>query len=71
MTSPARLTTTVSPILSPNLSISSALCSEAWVMVTPPTRTGRMTATGVSAPVRPTWIFMSSTTVAASRAANL
>ena len=38
--------------------ISSSLCSEAFCTTTPPTVTGSSLATGVSAPVRPTWISM-------------
>ena len=39
--------------------ISSSLCSVARDTTTPPTVTGSSTATGVSAPVRPTWMVMS------------
>ena len=39
--------------------ISSSLCSVALVTVSPPTNTGFSRATGVSAPVRPTWTSMS------------
>ena len=38
---------------------------------TPPTVTGRSLATGVSAPVRPTWISIASRTVVARSAGNL
>jgi hypothetical protein len=38
---------------------------------TPPTDTGISFATGVSAPVRPTWISISSRTVVACSAGNL
>jgi hypothetical protein len=34
------------------------LCSVALVTVTPPTNTGLRRATGVSLPVRPTWMSM-------------
>ena len=54
ITSPARRTTTVSPMSTPLRSTSSALCSVAIEIVTPPTRTGSSTAKGVTAPVRPT-----------------
>ena len=40
ITSPARETITVSPIFKPRRSISSALCNDACVIVTPPTFTG-------------------------------
>jgi hypothetical protein len=67
MTSPARRTITVSPMHSPPLrATSSALCKVALVTVTPPTNTGFSRATGVSAPVRPTWMSIASTTVNAS-----
>ncbi|MNL76035.1 hypothetical protein D3C87_2019350 [compost metagenome] len=41
------------------------------VTVTPPTNTGFKRATGVMAPVRPTWTSISSSVVVASSAANL
>ena len=47
----------------PSRAISSSLCSVAFCTTTPPTVTGSSLATGVSAPVRPTWISMSLTTV--------
>jgi hypothetical protein len=50
---------------------SSSLCSVALVTVTPPTKTGFSRATGVIAPVRPTWTSMPSTSVSASSAGNL
>ena len=59
MTSPARWTTTVSPMRTSLRAISSSLCSVALETTTPPTVTGSSLATGVSAPVRPTWISMS------------
>ena len=71
MTSPARRTTTVSPIHTSLRSISSWLWSVALVTVTPPTSTGSSRATGVSLPVRPTWTSMFSTVVSASSAGNL
>jgi hypothetical protein len=43
----------------------------ALVTVTPPTKTGLSRATGVIAPVRPTWTSMPSTSVSASSAGNL
>ncbi len=54
ITSPARRTITVSPIMRPRRAISSMLCSVALLTVTPPTNTGSRRATGVTAPVRPT-----------------
>jgi hypothetical protein len=71
MTSPARWICTVSPILTPSRSISSALCSVALVTTTPPTVTGSSRATGVSAPVRPTWMSMAVSRVEAFSAGNL
>ena len=71
MTSPPRSTSTWSPILRPSRAISSALCSVARPTVVPPINTGVSTATGVSLPVRPTWILMSSTRVIPERAVNL
>ena len=54
MTSPARRTTTVSPISTPLRLTSSSLCSVAVLTVTPPTCTGSSEANGVTRPVRPT-----------------
>ena len=54
ITSPARRTTTVSPMRTSLRATSSALCSVALVTTTPPTSTGASRATGVIAPVRPT-----------------
>jgi hypothetical protein len=71
MTSPARCSSTVSPSRTSSRSISSALCSVAFLTTTPPTVTGRSRATGVSEPVRPTCISMSSSTVRACCAGNL
>ena len=71
MTSAARLTTTVSPIFIPSRSISSWLCKLARRIVTPPTNTGSNIATGVTAPVRPTWNSTSSRIVCSSWAGNL
>ena len=55
ITSPARRTITVSPICRSRRAISSMLCRLALLTVTPPTKTGSRRATGVTAPVRPTW----------------
>ena len=49
---------TVSPILISFLFISSSLCSVAFDTITPPTFIGSIFATGVNAPVLPTWISM-------------
>ena len=50
--------------------ISSMLCNVARLTVTPPTNTGASHATGVSAPVRPTWNSTSSSVVSTSSAGN-
>jgi hypothetical protein len=71
ITSPARRTTTVSRRQMSLRRISSSLCSVAFTMVVPPTKTGFRRATGVSAPVRPTWMSMFSISVVASSAGNL
>src|SRR5207249_2513128 len=71
ITSPARRTTTVSPTRTSLRCTSSMLCSVTLLTVTPLTNTGASRATGVSAPVRPTWNSMSLTTVSASSGANL
>ena len=71
ITSPARWTTTRSPGRTPSLAISSRLCSVTLVTVTPPTRTGASRPTGVSLPVRPTWMSMLSSVVSACSAGNL
>jgi hypothetical protein len=71
ITSPARCTTTVSRTRTSLRSISSWLWSEAFDTVTPPTCTGRSLATGVSAPVRPTWASIFSTTVVSWAGGNL
>ena len=71
MTSPARWMVTVSPTRTPSRAISSSLCSVAFDTTTPPTVTGSSRATGVSAPVRPTWMSIALTMVAAFSAGNL
>ena len=58
ITSPARRTITVSPMRTSLRWISSSLCSVALLTVVPPTNTGSSLATGVSLPVRPTWMSM-------------
>ncbi len=71
ITSPARRTITVSPRWMSLRAISSMLCSVALLTVAPPTSTGSRRATGVSAPVRPTWKSTDLSTVRASSAGNL
>ena len=58
ITSPARWMITVSPTRTSLRAISSALCKVAFSTTTPPTVTGVSRATGVTAPVRPTWMSM-------------
>ena len=58
ITSPARRTITVSPTRTPLRRSSNTLCSVALLTVVPPTNTGSSLATGVSLPVRPTWMSM-------------
>ena len=70
MTSPARCSITVSPARTSLRAISSSLCSVARVTTTPPTFTGWRWATGVNAPVRPTWTSMFSSSVWACSAGN-
>ena len=71
ITSPARCNLTVSPTLTSLRRISSSLCSVAFSTTTPPTVTGASFATGVSEPVRPTWMSMASSVVVARSAGNL
>ncbi len=71
MTSPARWISTVSPTRMSLASMKSWLCKVARATTTPPTVTGSSSATGVSAPVLPTWTEMSLTLVSACSAANL
>jgi len=61
ITSPARWTITLSPSRMSLRLMSSSLCSVAVLTVTPPTSTGSSWAHGLSAPVRPTrmWILWS------------
>ena len=54
MTSPARRMSTQSPMRTSLRRSSSSLCSVARATSTPPMRTGSMSATGVTTPVRPT-----------------
>ena len=53
------------------LSISSSLCKVAFETPTPPTVTGSTLATGVIAPVLPTWIIIFLIFVTAFSAENL
>ena len=71
ITSPALSTFTVSPSLISFLIISSSLWSVALETTTPPIFTGFILATGVKAPVLPTWIFMSIILEKALSAENL
>ena len=71
MTSPARVTSTQSPSRMSLAAISSALCSVAFETVTPPISTGSSTAYGLSAPVRPTLMRISSSFVICTSGANL
>ena len=71
MTSPARRTSTVSPILIPRARMTSWLAKVARVTVVPPTNTGSSHATGAILPVLPTSHTTSLNTVVFSSAANL
>ena len=71
ITSPARRTSTVSPILMPRARMTSWLASVARVTVVPPTNTGSSCATGAILPVLPTSHSTSASTVVFSSAANL
>jgi hypothetical protein len=71
ITSPARCTITLSPMRTSLRSISSSLCKVAFETTTPPTVIGSSFATGVRAPVRPTWIEMPLRVVTACSAGNL
>ena len=71
MTSPARWMRTRSPTRRPSRAISSRLCSVTLATITPPTPTGFSRPTGVSLPVRPTWMSIASSVVSAFSAGNL
>ena len=71
ITSPALSIFTVSPILISFLSISSSLWSVALETTTPPIFTGFILATGVKAPVLPTWTLISVISEYALSAENL
>ena len=60
MTSPARWMRTRSPTRRPSRAISSRLWSVTLATITPPTPTGFSRPTGVSLPVRPTWMSIAS-----------
>ena len=61
MISPALRTSTVSPMRTSFSAIKSWLWRVALVTVVPASRTGSRAALGVSTPVRPTWMTMSTT----------
>ena len=71
MTSPARWMRTRSPMRRPSRAISSRLWSVTLATITPPTPTGSSRPTGVSLPVRPTWMSIASSVVSAFSAGNL
>ena len=71
ITSPAFSIVTVSPIRMSFRRSSSSLCKVARLIVLPARNTGSNSATGVSAPVRPTWIVMAFSRVSACSAAYL
>ena len=71
MTSPARWMRTRSPMRRPSRAISSRLWSVTLATITPPTPTGFSRPTGVSLPVRPTWMSIASSVVSAFSAGNL
>ena len=71
ITSPAFRTITVSPTRTSLRCTSSKLCSVARATVDPATTTGSSSATGVSAPVRPTCTVMSRRSVVFSSGGNL
>ena len=71
MTSPARWIRTRSPTRRPSRAISSRLWSVTLATITPPTPTGFSRPTGVSLPVRPTWMSIASSVVSAFSAGNL
>ena len=71
ITSPALSIFTTSPTLISFLIISSSLWRVAFETTTPPIFTGLTFATGVKAPVRPTWISIFNTLVFALSAENL
>ena len=71
ITSPARRTSTRSPIRTSLSRTMSSLCNVASPTVAPPTTTGSSTANGVTAPVLPTLTWMSRSTVVCSSGGNL
>ncbi len=71
MTSPLRSMRTWSPTRTSLRRSSSSLWRVERLIVVPESLTGSSTATGVRAPVRPTWTTMSLTRVVAWRAGNL
>ena len=71
ITSPERIMLIVSPIFSPSLFISPALCKVAFDTIAPSIFTGSSTPTGVIAPVLPTCQITSFSLVASSSGGNL
>ncbi len=71
MTSPARRTSTVSPMRTSRARMTSWLASVARVTVVPPTNTGSSTATGATLPILPTSHSTSASSVVFSSAAYL
>ena len=71
ITSPARRTITVSPLRTSLRRVSSSLCNVAFVIVTPPTKTGSRTANGVIFPVRPVWTSIDFNSAVRSSGGNL
>ena len=71
ITSPARSSSTKSPIRMFFSYNWSSLCSVARDTIVPPTNTGSRHATGVRAPVRPTWTMISHRRVITRSAGNL
>ena len=70
MISPALRTTTVSPMCRSSSAMRSALCSVARLTLVPARATGSNSATGVTAPVRPTCTVTRSRRLGASSAGN-
>jgi hypothetical protein len=71
MTSPARLTCTMSPTRRSLRATRSKLWSVASFTCAPPISTGSSTANGLIVPVRPTFTSMPSSRVSAMSGANL
>ena len=71
MISPPFSTYTMSPMCKSRLSMMSALCRDALLTMVPESCTGSRLATGVMAPVLPTWYEMVLSRVQARSARNL